>query len=99
MTLEEIQRKVKEGEYRLSQHAITRMIKWRIDRSELEEAILLGEIIEQYPHDKYSPSCLVYGRTSGGRNLHVQVSFPPKVVVITTYEPDPGEWIDHKTRK
>jgi hypothetical protein len=25
----------------------------------IKEAILIGEIIEEYPDDKYSPSCLI----------------------------------------
>jgi hypothetical protein len=29
-----------------------------IDRSDIEEAIMSGEIIEEYPDDKYSPSCV-----------------------------------------
>ncbi len=75
------------------------MIKRFIDRHEVEEAIMNGEIIEEYPEDKYSPSCLIYGKTKKGRDLHVQVSLPPKVVIITTYEPDPSEWIDCKIRR
>ncbi len=87
------------NEYRISEHAVKRMIKRLIDRSEVEEAIINGEIIEEYPDDKYSPSCLIYGKTKSGRNLHVQVSLPPKVVVITTYEPETSEWIDCKIRR
>jgi hypothetical protein len=30
---------------------------------------------------------------------NVQVSFPPAVVVITAYEPDPEEWIAWKVRR
>jgi hypothetical protein len=33
-----------------------------------------GEIIEEYPDDKYSPSCLIYGKTEGGRELHVHAA-------------------------
>ena len=69
------------------------------DRFAVMEAILNGEIIEEYPQDKYSPSCLIYGKTKAGRDLHVQVSLPPKVVVITTYEPDSDEWIDCQIRR
>jgi hypothetical protein len=58
-----------------------------------------GEIIEDYPDDKYSPSCLIYGKSRTGKHLHVQVLLPPKVVVITAYEPDPIEWIDYKIRR
>lgn len=61
--------------------------------------MLSGEIIEEYHDDKYSPSCLIYGKTEVGRDLHIQVSYPPSVVVITVYEPDPEEWVDFKTRR
>lgn len=99
MTIKAIQDKVREGKYRFSDHAVKRMIKRSIDRSEVKQVILAGEIIEEYPKDKYSPSCLIYGKTEGGRNLHIQISLPPAVVVITTYEPDPREWINHKIRR
>jgi hypothetical protein len=99
MTIEAIQDKIREGDYRFSDHAVKRMIERTIDRLEVEQTILTGEIIENYPDDKYSPSCLIYGRTKQGRPLHVQVSLPPKVVVITTYEPDPTEWVDFKIRR
>ena len=75
------------------------MIQGNIERVEVEEAILSGEIIEEYPEDKYSPSCLIYGKTKAGRNLHLQLSHPPKVVVITTYEPDPAEWTEARIRR
>jgi hypothetical protein len=98
MTIKEIQDKIKKSKYRFSDHAVKRMIKRSIDRSEVEEAVIRGEIIEEYPDDKYSPSCLVYGKTKEGRDLHVQISLPPTVVVITVYEPDPAEWINCKIR-
>lgn len=60
--------------------------------------MLKGEIIEEYPDDKYSPSCLIYGKTENGRDLHVQLSLPPSVIIITTYAPNPEEWIDYKIR-
>jgi hypothetical protein len=99
MTIKGIQDKIKRGEYQFSDHSVKRMIKRSIDRHEVEEVILRGEIIEEYPDDKYSPSCLIYGQTSKGRNLHVQISLPPAVVVITTYEPDPEEWVNCKIRR
>jgi len=99
MTKKQIQDKIKKGEYRFSDHAVKKMIERSIDRYEVEQTVLTGEIIEDYPDDKYSPSCLIYGRTRKDRDLHVQISFPPLVVVITTYEPDPAEWIDFKIRR
>jgi len=97
--MDAIRDKIRKGEYRLSDHAVKRMIKRSISRSDIESAIAGGSIIEEYPHDKYAPSCLVYGKTANGRDLHVQVSLPPVVVVITAYEPDPNEWIDYRIRR
>lgn len=99
MTTDTIKDKILKGEHRFSEHAIKRMIKRFIERFEAEEAIINGEIIEKYPDDKYSPSCLIYGKTKKGRDLHVQVSLPPNVVIITIYEPDPSEWVDCKIRR
>ena len=99
MTIKTIQDKIEKGEYRFSDHAVKRMIQKTIDRHEVEEVILGGEVVEEYPDDKYSPSYLIYGRTEKGRNLHVQVSSPPTVVVITAYETDPEEWIDWRVRR
>jgi hypothetical protein len=58
-----IQDKIEKGQYRFSGHAVKRMIEKTVDRHEIEEAILAGEIIEEYPDDKYSSSCLIYGKT------------------------------------
>ncbi|MBI4298691.1 MAG: DUF4258 domain-containing protein [Chloroflexi bacterium] len=68
---------------------------------EVEEAILSGgaEVIENYPEDTRSPSCLVLGLTRGGRPLHIQCTYPPNVAIITAYEPKPEEWIDWRVRK
>ena len=99
MTIKGIQDKISKSKYRFSDHAVKRMIKRSINRREIEEAILGGEIIEEYPDDKYFPSCLIYGKTRKGRDLHVQISLPPVVVLITTYEPDPEDWIGCKVRR
>lgn len=99
MTLDEIREIIKTGRYRFSDHAVKRMIKRSISRQEVETVIGEGEIIEEYPDDKYFPSCLVYGKTKTGRTLHIQVSLPPVVVIITAYEPDPEEWINSRNRR
>lgn len=99
MEIEEIRVKIKSREYHFSDHAVKKMIKRSIDRIEIEDIVLVGEIIEEYPNDKYSPSCLIYGKTKSGRHLHVQLSLPPAVVIITTYDPDLAEWIDYKIRR
>ena len=81
-------------------HAQEQMAVRQIRDVEIREAILgqQSSIIEQYPKDKYSPSCLVYGVTKSGRILHVQTN--DQGVMITVYEPDLVRWQDDlKTRR
>jgi hypothetical protein len=58
-------------------------------------------IIEDYPEDKYSPSCLLLGLTAARRVLHIQVSRldSDSLKIITLYEPDTDKWINYKIRK
>ena len=68
---------------------------------DVKHAILPGEVIEDYPKDKYDPSCLIYGITKQGKILHVQCSIDP-VWIITAYAPtlNPKEWSeDFKKRR
>jgi hypothetical protein len=94
-----IRDKIREGDYHWRQHAIERSIERDIAEEEVVEAILTGMIIEEYPEDKYGPSCLIFGRTVRGRPIHVQCSLPPDVWIITVYEPNPNEWVDFRKRK
>jgi hypothetical protein len=96
-----IREKVADGRFELSRHAADQSIKRGISVSELREALPTAEVIEDYPEDKYGPSCLVFGRTLAGRPLHVQCSYPsrPTLKIITLYEPDPSLWIDFRHRR
>jgi hypothetical protein len=83
-------------------HEANQTIVRDISVFELEQAISSqSEVIEDYPEDKYGPSCLILGFTSAGRPLHVQCSHPvrPLIKIITVYEPDPELWIDLRIRK
>jgi len=99
--IERIRAKVAAGEFEFSQHAVDQSIVRYINLGEVEEAIASGDMIEDYPEDKYGPSCLVLGFTRAGRPLHVQCSHPtrPLVKIITVYEPDPERWTDYRTRR
>ncbi len=81
-----------ERAYLLTAHASDRAAQRGIVSREIEEVIAAGEVIEDYPDDKYGPSCLILGYTQAGRVLHVQVSYPPAVKVITVYEPASDQW-------
>jgi len=97
--LDDIRFKIARRRYEFSRHALDRTIRRVIRVAEVEQAFRNDcEIIEDYPDDKYGPSLLVLGMTDGGRALHIQVSCPsrPLLKIITLYEPDPDEWINHR---
>jgi hypothetical protein len=74
--LAEIRSKIRRRQYEFSKHAVDQTILRDIAVRELEEAIAnRSEIIEDYPDDKYGPSCLILGCTTAGRPLHVQCSY------------------------
>lgn len=97
----DIQQKIIQDQFELSKHAVDQSIIRRISVQEVREAISNGEVIEDYPEDKYGSSCLIYGKTSNGRHLHVQCSYPsrPLIKIITLYEPESEYWIDYKMRR
>ena len=97
--LNEIRDLFKSGKYQYTKHGVEQRINRAIFRNEVEEAIMSGDIIEDYPDDKYGPSCLISGTTKVGRPLHIHVSLPLKLKIITVYEPDPEKWIDNRTRR
>ena len=66
-----------------------------IQVDDVVQCLRRGEIIEEYPEDRPYPSCLVLGRTVEERALHVvcaPVVSERKLIVITTYQPDPDRW-------
>jgi len=99
--IERIRAKIQAGQFEFSKHAVDQSVLRQISVQELREAIANGEIIEDYPEDKYGPSCLVLGFTRTGRPLHIQSSYPsrPLVKIVTLYEPDSAEWIDFRIRR
>ena len=96
-----ILRKIENGQFEFSQHATEQSIIRRINIREFQEAVSQSERIEDYPDDKYGPSCLLLGFTSSRRPLLFHCSYPsrPIVKIITLYEPNPLKWIDFKVRR
>jgi hypothetical protein len=100
-SLEQIRRQLAAGEFEFSRHALKRAVERNISDDEIRQAAQNAQVIEDYPEDKYSPSCLIFGLTSENRPLHLQVSYAetPMVRIVTLYEPDPDEWIEFRVRR
>lgn len=99
MDIQPIQDAARQSNLFFTEHAVRQMAKRGIMDTEVQEAIVSGAIIEENPGDKYGPSCLIYGHTLHQRPLHVLCLLPPRVRVITTYQPDMNEWIDNRIRR
>ena len=99
-SLNEICTKIRNGQFEFSRHATDQSIIRQIRVQEIREVIDACEIIEDYPNDKYGPSCLILGFTRAKRPLHIQCSYPsrPLIKIITLYEPDPLRWINFRMR-
>ena len=99
--IEEIRRKIAEGQFEFSKHAVDQSISRKIRVQEIREAIAIGQVIENYPDDKCGASCLILGMTQNQRPIHIQCSYPsrPLIKIVTVYEPNPQRWTDDFTQR
>jgi hypothetical protein len=99
--IRELRTKFADGQFEFSQHAVDQSIVRHISVQEIREAFANSQIVEDYPDDKYGPSCLVLGFTLASRPLHILCSYPsrPLVKIVTLYEPEPDQWTDFRTRR
>lgn len=100
-TLIQLQHQLQTGSFEFTRHAFKRAVERNISDLKIIESGANVTIIEDYPDDKYSPSCLLLGLTVGGKVLHLQVSRMNSdlLKIITLYELNENEWIDYKTRR
>lgn len=85
----------------LTLHSLDRFRERGIHISDIQNVLLYGEIIEQYPDDYPFPSCLELGLSIENKPLHVCCGVGDnKIWIITAYYPDNSKWeSDNKTRK
>ena len=96
-----IKGRASQGKYRISFTHTEKLRQREIEIRELEEALSMGKIVEDYPDDPRGPSCLILGYTQKGRPLHIVCgTIGIELLIITAYEPSPEEWeSDWKTRR
>ena len=90
---DEIRERVREGKYQIKLHAIQRINERGVLPSDIRDALLQCVLVEDYPDDRRGPSCLVWGKTATGRDLHLVCGLTEETVwVITIYDPDMDKW-------
>ncbi|MDO8487161.1 MAG: DUF4258 domain-containing protein [Candidatus Curtissbacteria bacterium] len=98
MKISFIRKKVLNQEYDLSSHAHRERQEEQITVAEIEQCLLEGSIIEEYPSDPRGESCLVAGKL-GDKPLHVVCGKRnSRLLLVTVYRPKPPTWINFKKR-
>ena len=87
-----------------SRHAIAEMINDNLTRSEVEQALEVCEIIEDYPTEhRPLPDCLVLAKLSETQPIHAVVAIDEtknRIFMVTVYLPSKEQWQDDwRTRK
>ena len=102
MNIEDIRDAVRNDRYQITNHAREEAKEDGISVENLDDSVLSGEIIEDYPDDKPHPSCLIYGRTSEAEPVHGVWAYDSEAgmaILVTVYRPDPARWIDWQIRR
>lgn len=101
LTIDLLQRLCKNRDILFSVHSLERLQERGIYRKDIVNAIMNGEIIEQYPDDYPYPSCLILGISTSNNYLHVVCGCNNEIIkIITAYYPTSDKFeSDFKTRK
>ena len=96
LNIEDIRRYCSDNAIILTDHLLTRIRQRNIQLKDIKNAILNGEIIEQYQNDYPFPSCLI-----NAKNIHIVCSIGEGYLyIITAYRPSPEKWhLDGRKRK
>lgn len=88
-----IKKCVTDSNYYFSKHGDQERMDDDLTISDIEEALLCGRILEDYPDDKRGKSCLVVGFSNSGIPIHtVCGERNDRMVVITVYIPKPPKF-------
>jgi hypothetical protein len=98
MDIEDIKARVRNDQYAYTLHAEIERKADELTFAQIEEALLDGELLEQYPDTGRGESCLVVG-FAGEVPIHSVCGWRgEKIVLITVYIPRPPKFIDPWTR-
>lgn len=101
MDIKDIIEAIRAKRVRISDHADEEAHMDKLSFDEIYFSVFQGEIIKEYAADRPYPSCLISGQTFRGEPVHSVWAYNAQnqwAVIITVYRPDPGKWIDSRTR-
>lgn len=81
------------GRYRYSRHADRERQNDGLMLAEIEQALVCGRVIEQYPDTGRGESCLLAGFTDQGKPVHVVcAAMADWLIIVTVYIPKPPKF-------
>ena len=95
--IEEIKKLCRQSKMEWTNHVQQRILQRGLSRQSVKDAIMSGEIIEDYPYDYPFPSCLILGTNQ----IHVVCGIGIGILwIVTAYRPTEDKWeADLKTRR
>ncbi len=88
-----IKEKIENSEYYVSRHGDQERQNDNLSILEVEESLLNGRILEQYPDTGRGESCLVVGFTENGKPAHVVCGKrKDTLTIVTIYIPSPPKF-------
>jgi len=99
--IETIKKYIIQKKVNWTKHCLNRINQRKILISDIEKAISKGNIIEYYYDDYPYPSCLILGRDSNNKEIHIVCGIcEGYIYMITAYHPNIDKWEkDMKTRR
>ena len=99
--IQTLQKYYQQDKVYITEHAAIRFRQRNIRAKDVRNVVFTGEIIEQYPEDFPFPSCLILGKTTDNRWMHIVMSDEGSSSrIITAYFPNKEKWsADYRTRK
>jgi len=98
-----IQQKAVERAIKWSRHALSELAQESFTVIDVELALGLAEVIEDYPHHhRHLPDCLVLSWISSEQPVHCVVAINEMnnyILVVTVYQPSSEEWYDDWRRR
>ncbi len=102
VNIDKIIEAIRKDRVRITDHADEETQADELTFDQVFFSVFQGEVIEEYPHDRPYPSCLIYGDSFSGEPIHSVWAYNSDnswAVLITVYIPDPSRWIDWRTRR
>ena len=100
MDFSKIKELIGKRRYLFSEHADEERTKDQLTIGEIEQAILLGEVIDERLEDPRGESRLIAGKTQSNKLIHVVIGLRfGTPVIVTVYIPSKERWIYGRIRK